>query len=176
MTRPGFQVADAADVARPGDLGSLRLGLARMEWVKALPPAVRHPTLDAVAAALLPAIAFARVGAPPMPPTSRKAAGRQRAPGGGRRPNVTGHILASNVERALQAAGVPSGRWRVEGRSSPLLEVLALCWRIVTGEPGKPGAALRDMRRMTIKRNGWRPLPTRPMTAADRRWLWGLIS
>lgn len=162
MSGPSFRVADADDVAHCTDLNYLQLGLARMDWIKALPDATRWPTVDVLAAALLPAIAFARLGAPSMPPTAHKAVNRQRAPGGGRRPNVTGHMLASDVERALLAVGLPVGRWRVEKQSSPLLEVMALCWWIVTGMPGKPGAVLRDMRRMTVKRKGWRLLPSRP--------------
>ena len=176
MRRLVFRIADAADVAHPGDYNRLRLGLARMEWVKALPGAARYRTVDALAAALLFPVAQARLGAPPIPPRAWREVSRKRKPGGGRRPDVTRQVLASDVERALRGAGVRAGRWRIDRRSSPLLEVLTLCWEVVTGAPGKPGVIVRDMRRITAKRHYWPLLPSRPMTAADQRWLWGLIS
>ena len=180
---PAFKIDDAGNVTRGTDLNRLRLGLARMDWVKALPGARRRPTVDALAAALLPAVAFARLGAPPMPPKARKAVGRQRAPGGGRRPNVTGHILASDVERALREVRVSPGRWRFNGKSkadgernSPMLDVLALCWQLATEAPGTPGVVLRDLRRMGALPNRWELLPTRRLTATERRWLRGLAA
>ena len=146
----GFRSADAAGVTRCTDLNMLRLGLARMAWIKkALPAPTRRRTIDALAEALLPSIAFARLGVPPMAPATRKAVGRRRGPGGGRPPNVTAHVLASDVARELQVAGLGAGCWRVEGRSSPFIQVLALCRQIVTG------VVSSDMRRMAVKRNRW---------------------
>ena len=167
MSSPSFRVADADDVARTSDYGRLRLSLARMDWLKKLPVVRQRAVVDSLATALLFPLAQARMGAPPVPSKARKAVGRQRAPGGGRRPNVTAHILASDVERALRAVRVSPGRWRFGGkgkvdgeRNSPMLDVLALCWQFATEAPGKPGVVLRDMRRMTVKRNGWRLLPS----------------
>lgn len=178
---PAFKIDDAGNVAHGTDLNRFRLGLARMDWVKVPASVRRHPTVDALAAALLPAIAFARLGAPPMSPKARKAVGRQRTPGGGRPPALTRHVLAGDVERALRKVRVSPGRWRFNGegkadgeRNSPLLDVLALCWQLATEAPGKPGVVLRDLRRMGALPNRWELLPTRRMTAADRRWLRGL--
>ena len=164
MTRPGFQVSDAADVAMPGDYDRLRLGLARMAWVKALPGARAHQVLDALAHALLFPLAQARMGAPVvrLRPKVTATASRKRKPGGGRHPDVVKHILASDVERALRGLNLPAGRWRHAGRgaagggkNAPLLDVLALCWELVTEAPGNPGVKLRDLRRLGAGRNRW---------------------
>jgi hypothetical protein len=158
-----LRVAPAASVTRPDDRNRLRLGLAKMEWVRAIPTRdERSRVIDGIAAALLPAVAHARLGVAPTSAKARKTAGRRRKPGGGRRAAVTLPVLAGDVERALQDSGVPAGRWRVDGRNSRLLAVLALCWEIATGE------RRRDLRRMTAKPRVWRLQPTGKLHPAER--------
>lgn len=158
---------DVGDVSRTSDYGRLRFGFVRMDWLKKMPIAQQRLVMKRLATALLFPLAQARMGAPPVPSKARKAVGRKRAPGGGRPPAATLHILAGDVERALREVGVPPGRWRFSGkgeadgeRNSPLLEVLALCWELATETPGKPGVVLRDLRRMGASPNRWELLPT----------------
>jgi len=147
-----------------------------MAWLKALPAARQRAVMDGLADELLFPLAQARMGAPFVRAAERIIIGRKRKPGGGRRPDVTRTVLASDVKRALLAVGVRAGRWRVDGQSSPLLEVAALCWQLATSPPGGRGILIRDQRRMTVTGRGWTLLPNRPMSLADRRWLRDLIS
>lgn len=117
--------------------------------------------VDRLADGLLDAIAHARLGVGPMrkKPAEITPVVRRRAAGGGRRADVTKRILWADIRRALQAAGAPTGRWRVEKQSGPAVEMMELCWQIVTGEVGKPGECLRDQRRMVAKRGQWEIIP-----------------
>lgn len=145
------------------DEARVRLGLARMDWVKAFPPQRRRPLVNGLAAELLLPIAQARLG---VPPTTRSISPipsqcRQRKPGGGRRPNTAGEILASDIEIAFEKVGLHTGVWHVGRGTSPLLQVYALCWQMATG------VAVKDPRRMFKKMNGqstnvrrWNPMTT----------------
>ena len=184
MSRMSVHIADATDVTRPSDLIRLRYGLLQMEWVQALQPGRQRLVVDAIARELLFPLAQARLGAPRLPPRSRKQTLRKRAPGGGRPPATSRHVLAGDVERALRGVGVNPGRWRHAGMgaadgelNSPLLTVLAMSWELATEVPGvsgalgRPGKLLRDLRRSGAGQNRWRlttpPTLGDPLTQAD---------
>ena len=161
------------------------MAICAMEWVQRLPVEDRCHTVKALATALLDPITFARMGVPKGSSKVRATAGRKRAPGRGRPPAYARHVLAGDVRRAMLAAGIKPGRWRIAGKgaadgemNSPFFVVLAFCWELATETAEKPGIKLHDLRRMGAGLNKWHLMPklSRPMTWTERQWLWGLIS
>lgn len=139
----------------------LRQGLLLLPDVNRLRPLeYRREVVDKLARHLVDAVSFARLGTPPMKrkplaPVSPPVPCRIRAPGGGRKPDVTREILASDVARVLQNQRIRIGRWH--GGSSGLREsgavvaITALCWQLAKGHT----VPIRDQRRVCAKAREW---------------------
>jgi hypothetical protein len=157
------------------DQQSLRLALARMDWVKALPDEkARREIVDKLADALMFALCQAKLGAPRMAPRHASSIAndtkpRKRKSGGGRKPAITRAILAADIERVFRELDLPATRTRLDGVNSPMLVVFAACWKLAEKSAAHPGKQIRDPRRMFDKKRRWVSLETRRATRRELR-------